>query len=325
MKHTLKVTLILVGLFLVTQFVGLVTVNTHISVEEDPDTGDIIIDYPDTLLGPPATIEHESKDPFIIVGKILALLAILILIGTALLILIIKYQIHKVWKVWFFLAVWATMAVAFGVYINWIIAAVIAFGFGLWKIYKPNVYVYNFTEIFIYTGITIMILPILHVKDIPQLSLYAAFGTLILISLYDMYAVWKSKHMVKMAKFQTKANVFAGLMIPYAAPAKSMKKEKITKHAKHAGAKKTKSRHAILGGGDLAFPLIFSAAVMEYLIIVESFTKPTALAAGGVISLFTAAALLVLLVKAEDQKFYPAMPFISIGCFIGFLAVMILF
>ena len=83
-----------------------------------------------------------------------------------------------------------------------------------------------------------------------------------------MYAVWKSKHMVKMAKFQTKSNIFAGLMLPYqkktgkvvSAVTKTEKKES----APHTAIEKKKElKTAILGGGDVAFPLLFAGVVLK--------------------------------------------------------------
>ena len=49
----------------------------------------------------------------------------------------------------------------------------------------------------------------------PVFSVLSVSILLVLISIYDAYAVWKSKHMITLAKSQAKANVFAGLMIPY--------------------------------------------------------------------------------------------------------------
>ncbi|MCX8147225.1 MAG: presenilin family intramembrane aspartyl protease [Candidatus Woesearchaeota archaeon] len=307
MKHTIKVTFIIIALFLISQLVGLVTVNKHIIVFKDVETGNITITHPDTVLGPPAQVEHKSTSFFFIF--------IFIIIGTALLLLIIKFRVYKVWKFWFLIAVWATMAVALGVYINTFAAAAVALGLALWKIYKPNVYIYNLTEIFIYAGVTILLLPIIN--------LFAAFGLLVFVSLYDMYAVWRSRHMIKMAKFQTKTKVFAGLLIPYAAPKPEAEKaiEKIQKLEKEKTKLKKKRKFAVLGGGDIAFPMLFSAAVMEHLIIAQHFAKEYALALSALVSLFSAIALLILLIKAKEDKFYPAMPFLSIGCFLGYLIV----
>ena len=122
--------------------------------------------------------------------------------------------------------------------------------------------------------------------------------------MYDMYAVWRSKHMIAMAKFQTKSGIFAGLLLPYQMPSLTGSKK---------GAKKS-VRTAVLGGGDIGFPLIFAGTV---------------LAASGFLSgLFVAigatAALLVLLSFSQKNKFYPAMPFLTIGCAVGFLATFLL-
>ena len=46
------------------------------------------------------------------------------------------------------------------------------------------------------------------------MNIFSASILLVLISLYDMYAVWKSRHMVAMAKFQSSSNLFAGISIP---------------------------------------------------------------------------------------------------------------
>ncbi len=117
---------------------------------------------------------------------------------------------------------------------------------------------------------------------------------LILISIYDMYAVWKSKHMIKLAKFQSKNNVFAGFYVPY------------TIH-KWKNAARRKVKTAILGGGDVAFPLLFAGTVLKEAGIVSI-----------IISVFATLAVLFLLLKGKKDTFYPAMPFITAGCLIGY-------
>jgi len=309
MKHSMKITSVLIILFIMTQLVGLVTVNKHIEVSE-PVNGSVIIIHPATVLGEPPVVENKSSSfIYILLG---------VLIGTALLMLFIKLKVNKVWKYWFLLSVFVTISVALGVYVNKWIAIGIAAILAVWKVFKPNVLVHNFTEIFIYTGIAIIFLPILN--------LISATILLILISIYDMYAVWKSKHMVKLAKFQTQSKVFAGLFIPYAQEGKKTNM-KIAHKSQSETKEKTKTvkvKSAILGGGDIAFPLIFSATVMEFLIIDIGIVKSTALLLSGIISITTAAALAFLFWAAKEDKFYPAMPFVSGGCFVGFGIVYLL-
>ncbi len=292
MKHTLKITIILITLFLLTQVVGLATINKYIEVEEKD--GKIIINHKDTVLGPQPEITEKSYSAIPIL--------IAVLIGTVFLLLLIRFKLGKLWKLWFFAAVFMTLAVSFNVYIIRAYAIILALVLAIIKIFKPNIIIHNFTEIFVYTGITIIILPFLNI--------ISAFTLLIVISIYDMYAVWKSKHMIKLAKFQQKSKLFAGLLLQYGG-----------KKTKSKGVK-TKAKNAILGGGDIAFPLLFSATVMEHLIL-KGLPKNIAFVQTSIITLFVAIALTILLLKSQKDKFYPAMPFISIGCIVGYIILLL--
>jgi len=42
-----------------------------------------------------------------------------------------------------------------------------------------------------------------------------------------------------------------------------------------------------------------------------------------IISIFAAIALFLLFLKSEKGKFYPAMPFISAGCIVGYLITLL--
>ena len=152
------------------------------------------------------------------------------------------------------------------------------------------------TQLFIYGGLAAIFVPILN--------LFAMIMLLFFISGYDMYAVWKSKHMVKLAKFQT-STAFAGVMIPYKLA--SLKKGK---------KKKVKVKSAILGGGDIGFPLLFAGVIFKTLLVkgVEmAFLKTL------IIPVFVTITLGWLFVEAEKDKFYPAMPAVSVGCFLGLI------
>lgn len=275
MKHDLRVTLVLVGLFLAVQLIGLGTVNSYIKVEKDIN-GTITIEHPDTVIGPQPEIERKE---FSFIPVVIA-----ILVGTALVFLLIRFRLQRVWKYWFLFAVWITMSVFFGVYIAKYIAITIGLVLALMKIFKPNVFIHNITEIFVYSGITILLLPLLNIVS--------GFLILFFISIYDMYAVWKSKHMIKLANFQSKAKVFTGFLIPYV--------------------EKKRERFAMLGGGDIGFPLLFASVVM---------IKYGAVAL--LIPFIVSISLLLLLIYGKDDKFYPAMPYLGAGCFVGYALVLI--
>ncbi|MBU0471836.1 MAG: hypothetical protein KKF89_02685 [Nanoarchaeota archaeon] len=301
MKHDLNVTTIIILLFLLTQIVGLALVKEDISVINNIN-GTIIIEHQETVIGArPQTTGAES----------FAYVAVAVAIGTLLVLLIIKFGKMHLWKAWFFLAVFFAISIALGVIMNKRWAFIIGFVLALLKIYRRNILTHNLTEILMYSGLTVLLVPIF--------DLFWVFALLIAISIYDMYAVWKSKHMIKMAQFQTKSNLFAGLMIPY----KEHKGLTLQLPEKPSFTKKKKVKNAILGGGDVAFPLIFSGVVMEHLII-QGLSLTSAFLQASIISLTTTIAVLGLFIFAKKDKFYPAMPTVTIGCIIGYLIILII-
>ncbi len=289
MKHTLKITIILLIIFLFAQFIGLGIIYKYIDQEESVTAGKTV--FKELPIGERPPIEEKTSFIPIIIA---------ILIGTGILLILIKYNLHWVWKIWFLLAVVIALTVAGSALIKKEIALLIALILGVWKIFKPNFWVHNLTELFIYGGLAAIFVPIFN--------LWSVVILLILISGYDAYAVWKSKHMITLAESQTKAKVFAGLMIPYQMTKSTIKKitvkEKEKRKIKNVP---VKIRTAILGGGDIAFPLIFAGVLLKEWGLWQSLIIPV----------FAALGLAVIFWKGHKDKFYPAMPFISAGCFIG--------
>src|SRR3989338_635631 len=130
-----------------------------------------------------------------------------------------------------------------------------------------------------------------------------------------MWAVWHSGIMQKMAKYQINTlNIFSGFFVPYIS--KKIRLEKIKKS--ELKKKKIKVNVAILGGGDIVFPII-TAGVM-----LREFGFSTILGMQiPVVSLFVilgaTMGLSYLFFYAEKKKFYPAMPFITAGIFAGMI------
>ncbi len=298
MKHTLKITLLLIFIFICSQIVGLGVTNEYIDHKTTAETGNITFkSLPYNIARP----EVEQTSSFIYIF-------IAILIGTGLVLLIIKFGQFNLWRLWFFLSVFITLTVSLAAFIPQFAAIILAVGFAVWKIFRPNIYVHNLTEVFIYGGLAAIFVPIMN--------MFSVFMLLILISGYDMYAVWKSKHMISMAKFQTQSKVFAGLLIPYAKP-ETAKLRVPTPHKtfKHVEVQR-RVKTAVLGGGDVGFPLIFTGVVMKYLML--QYPAFIGFLLSLIVTLFATLALSILLFKAQKDKFYPAMPFITAGCFVGY-------
>ncbi|GIU68884.1 MAG: hypothetical protein KatS3mg002_0120 [Candidatus Woesearchaeota archaeon] len=313
MKHSIKITLVLLSFFLLTQVTGLWLISKDSVIKID-DNGKIIVSHGDTSIGERPQTEGVGSFLYLVIG---------IAVGTILVLILVKFKKANIWKYWFFIAVWMALSVSIGVlvkekiFFDYDVALLIALIFTIWKIWRPNVIIHNLTEVFVYSGIAVLLVPIFDV--------FWAVMLLIAISLYDMYAVWKSKHMVKMAKFQTKSNVFAGLMIPYTM--KDAKMQAVTENSSDAKVSKAtskvsraKPKNAILGGGDVVFPLILIGVVMEDLLR-EGLTKSQAFLQSSIMIFTTTIALALLFFFAKKDRFYPAMPFVTAGCLVGWFIV----
>lgn len=316
MKHSQQVLIIFMTLFLVSQIIGLLLVAMgsevviHVDEETHEESTEVI--FFDTTVGERPDLEGEQTIFAIILG---------VLFGTIILLFLARFNKVNIWKHWFFFAAVITMSISFGVLTNnALLAWLMAVFLGAWKIYRSNFVIHNLTELFIYPGIALLLVPLLN--------LFYGFVLLFIISVYDAYAVWKSKHMVSMAKFAKKANLFPGLTLAYNEKTGSVLKQKYSlkkslKETKSKKAKKTKVRTGILGGGDIAFPMIFASVFLVYL-LERGYSQSVALGYSFIISFFAALSLLLLFVYGKKDRYYPAMPFISAGCFFGYFVALFL-
>ncbi len=304
MKHTLTATLALVLLFLCAQLVGLVTVSKYVDIRATSETGVTKIYQEKYIIEPPEV--QESFSFFYILFAVL--------IGTVLALIIVWFNRVRIWRFWFMASVLICLLIGIFPYVDMltnyiskgllpatsvkVITLVVALALTLWKSYRPNFLVYNLVEVLMYGGIAALLVPILNLTSVVIL--------LVVISIYDFWAVYKTKHMVSLAKFQSSAKLFAGLLVPY----------KRVSGASTGGKRVSGgSQQAILGGGDIAFPLLFSGVVLK---LTGSFLS------AFIITLFAAAALMGLFIVAKKQKYYPAMPFISMGAFLGYLITLLI-
>ena len=294
MKHKLSVTILIVLIFLLSQFIGLYALNVNAKVVRTP-TGETIVEHEDTVIGERPDLQGPETFVYILFA---------ILIGTGLILVLVKLGKINIWKAMFFFAVWMTCSITIGVFIDPLLSLAISFLLAFFKVYKPNVWIHNLTELFIYAGIAIIFVPLL---DVVWASLL-----LLSISAYDMFAVWRSKHMISLAEFQTKSRAFAGIMLSYRVKLKG----KIAKEKAKAEKTGEEFKNAILGGGDIAFPMIFAGVVMDSMM--GTLGKSLAFLYTLVIPAIVGVFLFLLLALAKKDRFYPAMPFLTAGCFVGY-------
>lgn len=288
MKHSVLVIIILLSLFFVSQVVGLLITQAYIDVVASAKGGFLVWKSLPAI----GVLSFERPVMSSVVVPWYVLFGVFV--GTFLVFMLVRFRQMWLWKLWFFLAMFLCMYVSFFTFLNETAAIVIAFTAAFLKVFRPSLIIHNLTEMFVYGGLAAIFVPLL--------DLFSVVVLLILIALYDAYAVWKSQHMIALAKFQMKAKVFAGLLVPYELPKKVRK-----------GVHK-KVRIALLGGGDIAFPLLFSGVIMT------SFGFLPAL----IVSLTTSIALFLLLYLGQKDKFYPAMPFLAAGCFVGYGIVLLI-
>ncbi len=288
MKHNLKVTLILLIMFVVTQFIGLYVVN-HYCIQDNQ--------LPYGMETPEAEKEldfYTSFLPSIIIAFVFAIV---------LLILLTKFNLNFVLKLWFF----AVILIAIGIFFNTFFpneqyfpffALIFALPLAIIKIFKRDFLIHNLTELVVYPAIASVFVPLLN--------FWTVIIILFLISLYDMWAVWHSGVMQKMAKYQiNELKVFSGFFVPYISKKTRMELKKDPNSKSNN--KKIRVNMAILGGGDVVFPIITSGVVLR-----QFGFAPALLAIAG-----ATLGLSYLLFFAEKKKFYPAMPFITGGILLG--------
>ncbi len=210
-----------------------------------------------------------------------------------------------------------TISVTLAVFIDRTISLILAGILAYFKIMKSGPVLHNITELLMYAGIAFLFIPLFE-------TLWVSVVLLLAISIYDMYAVWKSKHMIRLAKFTSEANLFAGLAIPYKATQKkkqaTTRKQAVPMKDTKTTSKRTRQKQAILGGGDIVFPLLFAGSILNILIM-DGMGTSLALLYTSIVPITTTIALTLLFYKGKKDRFYPAMPFLTAGCFAG-LAVL---
>jgi len=312
MKHTAKITAVLLGMFLITQLIGLYVVNYYTQGAISFDGEKVNVTSPELPYGLESP-ELETSTDF---NQVFVSIVIAFIIAISLLLFLMHFKAEVFLRLWFFLVVVIAISIALNAIIpafkySSLLALAIALLLAYFKLFKRYILVHNLTELIIYPGIAAVFVPILNFFTIVLL--------LIIISVYDMWAVWHSGIMQKMAKYQmNQLKLFSGFFVPYLSSKQraQVKAIKQKTSAKNLEKKKIKVNVAILGGGDVIFPIIAAGVMLKTFGFVSIAGINIPLASLLVI-LGAAFGLGYLFMSAEKKKFYPAMPFISAGIFLG--------
>jgi presenilin-like A22 family membrane protease len=198
---------------------------------------------------------------------------------TVLILFLRRLGFQRFFRAWFFFAIWVVLSVSLSPFFGEIGSLFTAFFLVLIRFREKDVFFHNMTEVLVYGGIASILAP--------AFGVFTSFLLLAAISIYDVVSVFYTKHMVSLAKFQSSTGVFSGFMVP------------------------TKKGVAMLGGGDIAFPMIALIAILN----------SYGLYACIMALLGATAGLLFLIFFGKEKKFYPAMPFLFLGLLLGFALI----
>ena len=329
MKYKLKVTIIMLIFFILAQLIGLLVTASYKEyfyvkeklprqINQSNLTNITKVTKTNLSLTKefiPEKIEIKSSIDFV---QIIASFLVALVIATVVFIILMRIGVIRVMRAWLFLVVLIGLFISFSlilyiltkesvkifniyVSIAEIIALVFAFLLAYYKIYKRDIIIHNLSELFIYPGIVVLFLPLVNI--------YIALALLLLVSIYDVIAVFKTRHMQKMAKFMIKdVRAFTGLLFPWIDKKEKIKLERIKKKAK--GRKvKIKINIAALGGGDIALPMLFANVVFLTFGLINALF----------VILFATIGLALLLLFGRRDKAYPALPPLALGSIIGYL------
>jgi len=167
-----------------------------------------------------------------------------------------------------------------------------------WWLKKPSVLIQDL----------LIILGIAGTGSILGLSLnpLMVIALLIIFSIYDFIAVYKTKHMIKMAKEMIESRAILALVIPPNIFGFRDSLEKIEPGGKFL----------ILGGGDVVFPLLFSVSLI-----------PSGIFNSLIVAIFSLIGLFAgfwFFISQKTRQPIPALPPIALFSIIGFFITLII-
>lgn len=238
-----------------------------------------------------AVVNNQAVSGLYLVG--------LVVVATFLMLMLYKYRFGSLITVWFYSALGMTLLLFFLSFLPIIIGIAVMAVLLTLRIKSKNLWTRNIVDIFSYAGAG------------------AFFGTMIgpipaaiflgVLALYDFVSVYYTGHMISLAEEGMGSDTFMGVIYPKEDESVEDIEFKKQEDVEEDDAKKINI--GVLGGGDIIVPMIFSISLLPSFGAVSSFLSSAGALAG----------LYFLFEMMEEEKFYPAIPFIATGSMIGFL------
>lgn len=134
-----------------------------------------------------------------------------------------------------------------------------------------------------------------------NLSLSAMIIILAILPIYDIIAVYKTKHMVSMFRGLMERGVYFSSVVP----------EKAAQLKTNLSEVEPAKGFLFLGTGDMAFPLMFAVSALPF-----KLASSIAIVIGALAGIF---AIHLLFITQKERRPMPAMPPIALGAILGFL------
>lgn len=212
----------------------------------------------------------------------------------------VKFRKRKgaIFKALFILAVFGGGFISLSLLMPNIFALIFLFILIFKWLKNPSVFLHNFIVILGLAGVGAN----LGLRMTP----YLVIALLIILSIYDVIAVYKTKHMVKMAKEMIAHQAILGFIVP----------QEISGFKESLKEIKPGGRFLILGGGDVVFPLLLAVSLLS-----EGIINSLIVVVFALIGLFVS---FYFFINQKVRKPIPALPPIALFSIIGFLITLII-
>ncbi len=219
-------------------------------------------------------------------------------VGTVVVLLIIKYAKSRIiFSGFFYVLLFLGCLAFFDVFTLGYLGLGLALIVVLLRRFMPSVLTHNLAIILAISGISSYIgLSFLPLQIIIML---------VILSIYDFIAVFKTKHMVVMFKKMMENGANLTIIVPNRLVGFLSGIDKI----------KPGGDFMFLGTGDLAFPIIFAVSVLR-----DNVISSILIIIGALLGVL---AINIYFYFIKERRAFPALPSITIGCIIGYLVSLI--
>lgn len=218
----------------------------------------------------------------------------MVLIATALMLLLVRYGLKKLLRLWFDTSMLMTGFIYLSVFFSGALALGMAVAGAVLRRHVPSLWTRNGIDGLSFAGAGLLFGLLVDLRT--------AVLLILIIGIYDVVAVYLTEHMVQLATASMESGAFAGLMYPKDGDTATTTTTPSKGDESSGGAEV-----GIIGGGDIVIPLMLAVAATNALGVVAGL----GVAAGATLG------LVLLFEKSSEESFYPAIPAVGGGGLLG--------